>query len=113
MGGEVAAMALIESIARLLPGVIGNEHSHQQESFTTGLLDHPEYTRPANFKGATVPDVLLSGHHAEITRWRRQQALVRTAQKRPDLLAKANLTAEDRAVLGRLIDANRANDDDS
>jgi tRNA (guanine37-N1)-methyltransferase len=106
MGGEVAALALIEATARLLPGVIGNEQSHQQESFTTGLLDHPEYTRPTNFKGAIVPEVLLSGHHAQIARWRREQALLRTAQKRPDLLKRANLTTEDHAFIDRLDDQN-------
>ena len=102
MGGEVAAIAIIESIARLIPGVLGNKQSHEQESFSTGLLDYPEYTRPANFNGAHVPDILLSGNHAEITRWRREQALIRTAQTRPDLLAKANLTTKDRAVLDHL-----------
>ena len=112
MGGEVAAMALIESIARLLPGVLGNEQSHEQESFSTGLLDYPEYTRPANFNGENVPEILLSGNHAKINRWRREQALIRTAQVRPDLLTKARLTAEDLAFLDQLNAAYTTSEDE-
>ena len=99
MGGEVAALALIEATARLLPGVLGDAASYQQDSFTTGLLDYPEYTRPAEFEGESVPDVLLSGHHARIAAWRREQALLRTAQRRPDLLEHAPLSEEDKEVL--------------
>jgi len=112
MGGEVAAMALIESIARLLPGVLGNEQSHEQESFSTGLLDYPEYTRPANFNGENVPEILLSGNHAKINRWRREQALIRTAQVRPDLLTKAKLTAEDLTFLDQLNAAYATSEDE-
>ena len=112
MGGEVAAMALIESIARLLPGVLGNEQSHEQESFSTGLLDYPEYTRPANFNGENVPEILLSGNHAKINRWRREQALIRTAQVRPDLLTKARLTAEDLTFLDQLNAAYTTSEDE-
>ena len=101
MGGEVAALALIEATARLLPGVLGDADSHAQDSFTTGLLDYPEYTRPLTFDGIAVPDVLLSGHHAFIARWRREQALLRTLKRRPELLDKAELTDEDRVFLER------------
>ena len=99
MGGEVAALALIEATARLLPGVLGDAESHAQDSFTTGLLDYPEYTRPLLFEEMGVPDILLSGHHAFITRWRREQALLRTLERRPDLLNELDLTPEDRAFL--------------
>ena len=95
MGGEVAALALIEATARLLPGVLGDAESFAQDSFTTGLLDYPEYTRPLEFNGLQVPDTLLSGHHANVTRWRREQALLRTFQRRPELLDKAALTEQD------------------
>lgn len=101
MGGEVAALALIEATARLLPGVLGDADSHAQDSFSTGLLDYPEYTRPLEHGGVGVPEVLLSGHHARVTRWRREQALLRTLQRRPELLAEAELSAEDRLFLQR------------
>ncbi|MEM6431270.1 MAG: tRNA (guanosine(37)-N1)-methyltransferase TrmD [Deinococcota bacterium] len=99
MGGELAALALIEATARLQPGVLGDANSHQQDSHSTGLLDYPEYTRPATFAEATIPDVLISGHHANISRWRREQALLRTLQRRPDMLSKAPLTDDDKAFL--------------
>ena len=99
MGGELAVLALIEATARLLPDVLGDQRSHLEESFTTGLLDHPEYTRPLEYRGLEVPEVLLTGHHANIGRWRRQQALHRTRTRRPDLLARADLSAEDLAFL--------------
>ena len=99
MGGEVAALALIEATARLLPGVLGDAESHAQDSFTTGLLDYPEYTRPLSYENVSVPDILLSGHHANVTKWRREQALTRTLQRRPELLAQAELSDEDRAWL--------------
>lgn len=86
MGGELAALCLIEATARLLPGVLGAEDSHREDSFTTGVLDYPEYTRPASFRGLDVPDVLLSGHHGRVETWRREQALRRTRARRPDLL---------------------------
>jgi tRNA (guanine37-N1)-methyltransferase len=92
MGGEVAALALMEATARLLPGVLGDAASHQQDSFSTGLLDYPEYTRPADFEGLVIPEVLLTGHHALIDTWRREQALKRTQARRPELLEKPGLT---------------------
>jgi tRNA (guanine37-N1)-methyltransferase len=85
-GGELPALVLIEAVARLLPGVIGREESHEQDSFEDRILDHPHYTRPAEFRGMAVPDVLRSGHHAEIERWRRGAALDKTRRNRPDLL---------------------------
>ncbi len=85
-GGELAALVLIEAVTRLLPGVIGREESHEQDSFEDRILDHPHYTRPAEFRGMAVPEVLRSGHHAEIARWRRDAALDKTRRNRPDLL---------------------------
>ncbi len=99
MGGEVAALALVEATARLVPGVLGDAASHQQDSFTTGLLDYPEYTRPAEFAGESVPEVLLSGHHARVAAWRRREALKRTLARRPDLLETATLSPEDEETL--------------
>ena len=99
MGGEVAALALIEATARLLPGVLGDAESHAQDSFTTGLLDYPEYTRPNMYAGVGIPEVLTSGHHANITRWRREEALKRTLERRPDLLKAAPLTEADKTFL--------------
>ena len=99
MGGEVAALALIEATARLVPGVLGDAASYQQDSFTTRILDYPEYTRPAEFAGVGVPEVLLSGHHANVEAWRRRQALRRTLARRPDLLVAASLSARDTAFL--------------
>ncbi|GIO30031.1 tRNA (guanine-N(1)-)-methyltransferase [Paenibacillus albilobatus] len=101
-GGELPAMVAIDSIVRLLPGVLGNETSAVTDSFSTGLLEYPHYTRPAEFRGWKVPDILLSGHHANIELWRREQALKRTLERRPDLLEKIELTDQDRKVLKRL-----------
>ena len=98
-GGELAAMIVVDAVARLLPGVLGDEQSALQDSFSDGLLDCPHYTRPEVYQGAAVPDVLLSGDHAAITRWRRQQALGRTATRRPDLLDQDSLGESDRALL--------------
>ena len=101
-GGEVAAMAVIEAVGRLIPGVLGNDASPTEESFAESLLEYPQYTRPANFRGWAVPEVLLSGDHARVRDWRRAQALVRTARDRPDLLAaRGGLTPEERLVLQR------------
>ncbi len=100
-GGEPAATVLIDSIVRLLPGVLGHDQSAQQDSFTDNLLDCPHYTRPEVWDGEATPSVLLGGNHAEIARWRRQQALQRTAQLRPDLLNQAELSDEDRRLLDR------------
>ena len=101
-GGEAAAIVLIEAVARLIPGVLGSFDSMQNDSFTTGLLQHPQYTRPSEFRGMAVPDVLLSGNHASIQRWRRQESLRRTFLRRPDLLAQAELTPEDENFLDSL-----------
>jgi tRNA (guanine37-N1)-methyltransferase len=101
MGGELAALCVIEAVARLQPGVLGDADSHRQDSFTTGLLDFPEYTRPLAFEGVEVPEVLRSGHHAEVAAWRRREALRRTYERRPDLLAEAPLDANERAELER------------
>ncbi|WP_369413202.1 tRNA (guanosine(37)-N1)-methyltransferase TrmD [Pseudomaricurvus albidus] len=98
-GGELAAMVLIDSVTRLLPGALGHAQSAEQDSFTDGLLDCPHYTRPEVFEGRAVPEVLLSGNHEKIRRWRLQQALGRTWQRRPDLLDKLDLTAEQSALL--------------
>jgi tRNA (guanine37-N1)-methyltransferase len=98
-GGELAAMAVVEAVTRLLPGAIGDEDGALDDSLSSGLLEYPHYTRPAQYRGWDVPQVLASGHHAEIERWRREQALYRTWQRRPDLLAKANLTPRERALV--------------
>ncbi|PTM59082.1 tRNA (guanosine(37)-N1)-methyltransferase TrmD [Desmospora activa] len=95
-GGELPAMVMMDSLIRLVPGVLGNAGSAEEDSFSTGLLEYPQYTRPADFRGWKVPDVLLSGHHAAIERWRRQQSLQRTFKRRPDLLEDAPLTDEER-----------------
>ena len=86
-GGEVAAMAVLEVVARLVPGVMGNAESADDESFSEGLLEYPQYTRPAEFRGWEVPEVLRSGDHARVARWRRAQAIARTLEARPDLIA--------------------------
>lgn len=93
-GGELGAMVVIDSVVRLLPKVLGNQESHQKDSFSTGLLEHPHYTRPADFRGMKVPDVLLSGNHQLIEEWRNKEALRRTLLRRPDLLDKMELTPE-------------------
>ena len=98
-GGELAAMVLIDAVARLVPGVVGSAESTQGDSFTTGLLQHPQYTRPAEFRAWAVPDVLLSGNHAEIARWRRRESLRRTLQRRPDLLDSTDLSPEERRFI--------------
>jgi tRNA (guanine37-N1)-methyltransferase len=103
-GGEVPAMVIVEAVTRLIPGVLGDPSGPFEDSHAEGLLEYPHYTRPPVFRGHQVPDVLLSGHHAEIVRWRRQQALRRTWERRPDLLRQANLTEEDRAFLHQLED---------
>ncbi len=103
-GGELAAAVVMECVTRLVPGVLGNEESAQQDSFGEGraLLDCPHYTRPAEFRGLKVPEVLLSGNHREIGRWRRRQSLEKTLRRRPELLTGLSLTAEERAMLEEL-----------
>jgi tRNA (guanine37-N1)-methyltransferase len=108
-GGEIAALAIVEATARLLPNVIGNERSLDEESHSDGLLEYPQYTRPRVFRDQEVPAILLSGDHARIARWRRQQALAKTRRLRPDLFAQLSLTARDRALLDEL-DASQVED---
>lgn len=98
-GGEIAALVLIDAIGRVLPGALGDYESAQVDSFSRELLDHPHYTRPAEFEGMLVPEVLLSGHHENIEQWRYAAALKRTAERRPELLQQLELTAEDIAIL--------------
>ncbi len=100
-GGELAALIVIDAVTRLLPNVLGNEQSALQDSHSDGLLDYPQFTRPEMIDGNAVPDVLLSGHHADIERWRMKQALGRTWQKRPDLLKKKTLSAEQERLLAQ------------
>lgn len=101
-GGELPAMVIIDSIVRLLPGALGDPKGSKDDSHSSGLLEHPHYTRPAEFRGWEVPEVLASGDHARINRWRREQALLRTYQRRPDLLEVADLSEEDREYLDTL-----------
>jgi len=101
-GGELAAMVVVDAVVRLLPGALGAEEGAQSDSFADGLLEYPQYTRPAEFRGWRVPEVLLSGHHEQVRRWRRKESLRRTRALRPDLLALAVLTEEDRELLGEL-----------
>jgi len=98
-GGELAAMVMIDAVSRLLPGVLGSAQSAEDDSFTNALLEYPQYTRPFDFEGNRVPEILLSGNHAAISLWRRKEALKRTALRRPDLLAKARLTRKDEELL--------------
>jgi len=106
-GGEIAAMAVIDAVARLLPGVLGDEASALQDSFMEGLLDHPHYTRPEEVDGRRVPDVLLSGDHARIAKWRHQQALGRSFERRPDLLEKLELDDEQQMLLDEYLEESR------
>ena len=101
-GGEIAAMVIVDAVTRLLPGVLGDPSATFEDSHAEGLLEYPHYTRPSIFRNHPVPDVLLSGHHAEITHWRRQQALHRTWERRPDILPNARLTEEDLAYLRQI-----------
>ncbi|MBM3944307.1 MAG: tRNA (guanosine(37)-N1)-methyltransferase TrmD [SAR202 cluster bacterium] len=101
-GGELAAMVLIDAVARFVPGVVGSSDSTENDTFSGGLLQHPQYTRPAEFRGWAAPDVLLSGNHKEVSKWRRRESLRRTFLKRPDLLAQAGLSQEDRKYLSSL-----------
>jgi len=103
-GGELPAMVLVDAVTRLLPGALGHEESAQQDSFSDGLLDCPHYTRPEVFRGQGVPEVLRSGHHGDIERWRLQQALGRTWQRRPELLKERGLSTEEQALLDEYMD---------
>lgn len=109
-GGELPALMIIDAVARLIPGVLGDPTGAEDDSHSMGLLEYPHYTRPPEFRGWQVPEVLLSGDHGRIEKWRREQALIRTLVRRPDILEKANLSAEDKKIVERL----RANvNDDS
>lgn len=101
-GGELGAMVIIDSVVRLLPGVLGNQESHQKDSFSTGMLEHPHYTRPADFRGLKVPDVLVSGNHAYIEEWRVKQSLKRTYTRRPDLLDDIELSEAEKKWLDEI-----------
>ncbi|MQR96546.1 tRNA (guanosine(37)-N1)-methyltransferase TrmD [Fictibacillus phosphorivorans] len=103
-GGELGAMVVIDAVGRLLPNVLGKEASHQEDSFSTGLLEHPQYTRPADFRGMKVPDVLMSGNHKNIEIWRKKESLKRTYERRPDLLEKITLTKEEEIWLNEIKD---------
>jgi tRNA (guanine37-N1)-methyltransferase len=98
-GGELAAMVLVDAVSRFIPGVLGSDRSAEEDSFFNSLLEYPQYTRPVEFKGCRVPEVLLSGNHSAISVWRRREAIRRTSLRRPDLLAKASLTEEEKRVL--------------
>lgn len=101
-GGELSALILIDAISRFVPGVLGNMRSVEGDSFSDGLLEYPQYTRPADYKGWKVPDVLLSGNHAQIENWRREESLRKTYRRRPDLLRKARLSPTDKEILKKI-----------
>ena len=101
-GGEIGAMVLVDVLTRLLPGALGDAAATDKDSHSSGLLEHPHYTRPAEFRGHGIPEILLSGHHANLEAWRREQSLVRTLARRPDLLAQASLTQPEREHLAQL-----------
>jgi tRNA (guanine37-N1)-methyltransferase len=103
-GGELPAMILVDVLSRLIPGVLGDPEGASDDSHASGLIEYPHYTRPVEYRGWRVPDVLISGHHAEINKWRRQQALYRTYKRRPDMLLKADLSVEDKVYLRSLDD---------
>ncbi len=107
-GGELPAMVMIDAISRLIPGVLHNDVSAEFESFQDNLLEYPQYTRPEEWHGKKVPEILLSGHHANVEKWRRQQSVIRTAQRRPDLLLKADLTEKEKELAKKVL----ANDED-
>ncbi|MCL6479665.1 MAG: tRNA (guanosine(37)-N1)-methyltransferase TrmD [Peptococcaceae bacterium] len=102
-GGELPAMVLVDAVARLIPGVLGEAASAEEDSFSDGLLEYPHYTRPRVYQGMEVPEVLLNGHHEQIRLWRRRQSLLRTLERRPDLLTTATLTGEDRVILKQIV----------
>jgi tRNA (guanine37-N1)-methyltransferase len=109
-GGELAALVVIDAVARLQPGVVGDDASVAEDSFVRGVLDHPHYTRPATFRGWRVPDVLISGHHGEIERWRRRERVRRTWERRPELLQDAALSVEEQDELDALLRLEKESD---
>ena len=109
-GGELAAMVVVDAVSRLLPGVLGSEQSAEEDSFTNFLLEYPHYTRPFDYRGRCVPEILLSGDHAAIALWRRQEALRRTWTRRPDLLSKATLSKQDEELLGKVSSLRKSRD---
>ncbi len=110
-GGELAAMVVVDAVARMLPGVLGCEESAKKDSFYKNLLDYPQYTRPASFRGWEVPKVLLSGNHQEIKKWRERKAIENTLEKRPDLLKKENFSREERKLLKEVINEHKVRED--
>ena len=105
-GGELPAMVMIDAVSRLIPGVLHNDTSAEFESFQDNLLEYPQYTRPEEWHGKKVPEILLSGHHANIEKWRREQSVIRTAERRPDLLEKADLTQKEKELVKTLVKEN-------
>lgn len=105
-GGELPAMVMIDAVSRLIPGVLHNDTSAEFESFQDNLLEYPQYTRPEEWHGKKVPGILLSGHHANIEKWRREQSVIRTAERRPDLLEKADLTQKEKELVKTLVKEN-------
>ena len=112
-GGELPAMVVVDAVTRLLPGVLGSALSIHEESHAQGLLEYPQYTRPAEFRGWRVPGILLSGNHAAIARWRRCQSIIRTAQRRPDLISKAALTESERRLADEALSAAQKSTEDA
>lgn len=104
-GGELAAMTMVDATVRLIPQVLGKESSHQDDSFSSGLLEYPQYTRPYDYRGMTVPDVLMSGHHERIRLWRLEESLRKTYLRRPDLLEHYNFSEEERKLLDKIKEA--------
>ena len=107
-GGELPALVVIDAVLRLLPGVLGSEDSAQEDSHVNGLLEYPQYTRPADFRGWSVPEVLLSGNHAQIARWRREQIVRRTLERRPDLINRTELGREEKEMVKQVTALNKA-----
>lgn len=104
-GGELAAMTIVDATVRLIPQVLGKESSHQDDSFSSGLLEYPQYTRPYDYRGMTVPDVLMSGHHERIRLWRLEESLRKTYLRRPDLLERYDFSEEERKLLDKIKEA--------
>lgn len=106
-GGELPAMVIVDAVSRLIPGVLGARWAAEEDSHATGLLEYPQYTRPAEYRGLAVPEILASGNHAAVDKWRRMESLRRTFQRRPDLLDAADLSAEDRAFIAQLSESSQ------